>query len=512
MTRTKLCDFFGACIALLLLICFLFVAVNGFFVTCSVEIFYSPDNNEHVVFEADKPLLTLAAMLIVPVCFLLLLRRRITKRVVLISVLATLILTNALALWWIYSAKAVPYADSKTVLNAVLEMARGNARALAQTDYFVKYPYQLGFVWYAELVSKLFGADALYPTLAVGNVLCLDAIYLALIAITRRLFSDTRVSFFTAILLLLCFQPAFLCTFLYGLYPGLALALWGCYFVIRFTKEDRLWLLLPAAALIACAIVLKQNHKVLLVANVIILLLYALRRKKPVALAGIACMLAAAFLLPGVVQRHYEDKAETEFGRGTPFTAWLVTGLSESSFCSGWFNSYPISIMPENGYDADAAAQQIRADVWERVQLFASRPRYFAVFMYHKLTSHWNEPAYQCIWSSAAGEHSGALSPFAESLSYGAGNRVLSAYFNVIDQVVYAGFVIALFLFLKHKERRTEARLLLPLTILGIFLYHALFEAKAQYALPPFLMMLPYTAYGWTTLLSRMTNKTEPKE
>lgn len=504
MIRNRFADTAGAIILLLLTVCFLFVTVNGFFATCYVEIFYSPDNNEHVLFEKDSVLLTVALALACLLLIWLLLQCRITKRTLRICVPVMLIFVNALAIWWIFSAKALPYADSEVVLDAALKMAAGDSRALAKTDYFIKYPYQLGFVWYAEQIAKLSGADHLYTTLAIMNVVCLDAIYLALLAITRRLFHDWKVEFLAAVLMLLCLQPAFLCTFLYGVYPGLALALWGCYFVIRFTQEEKLWLLLPAAVLIACAIVLKQNHKVLLVANSIILALHAIRRKSILPLLGVVCMLCLSFLLPGVVQRHYEAKADITFGKGTPFTAWLVTGLSESSFCSGWFNSYPITIMPENNYDADAAARQIRADAAERIQMFASRPRYFAAFMYHKLTSHWNEPSYQSIWSSAAGEHSGPLSPLADSISYGDANRLLSGYFNVIDQVVYIGFVAALVLFLFDKERRTEARLLLPLTILGIFLYHTLFEAKAQYALPPFLMMLPYAAYGIVTLFSKI--------
>ena len=512
MTRNQICNALSFCVVLLLLIAFAFITVNGLFVSCDVEIFYSPDNNEHVIFLADNPLLLILLVLLSFLLLWLLLRCNITERWARVCSAVMLLTTTLLSLWWITQAKAVPYADSKTVLDAVLEMAAGNTTALMETDYFIKYPYQLGFAFYAEWMAKAFGADALYTTLAIGNVLFLDAIYLSLLAITRRLFRDCRVTLVVSILLLLCWQPAFLCTFLYGLYPGLALALWGSYCTIRFLQEEKPWQALLAALLIGLAILLKQNHKILLVANVLALLVHMLRKKKLAILLGVACMLLAAMLLPSLVQKRYEKKCGGAFGKGTPFTAWLVTGLSESSFCSGWFNSYPITIMPDNGYDPAAAAAQIRVDALERITMFASRPRYLAAFMYHKLTSHWNEPSFQCIWSSAAGEHSGALSPIAESISYGRANRALAEYFNVYDQIVYTGFLIALLSLLRKKERRTDDKLPLLLTILGIFLYHALFEAKAQYALPPFLMMLPYAAYGMVAMADSVPRKRKKPE
>ena len=43
--------------------------------------------------------------------------------------------------------------------------------------------------------------------------------------------------------------------------------------------------------------------------------------------------------------------------------------------------------------------------------------------------------------------------------------------------------------------------LILPVAVFGGFLYHALFEAKAQYALAYLPMLLPYAARALTELL-----------
>jgi hypothetical protein len=42
---------------------------------------------------------------------------------------------------------------------------------------------------------------------------------------------------------------------------------------------------------------------------------------------------------------------------------------------------------------------------------------------------------------------------------------------------------------------------LLALIILGGFVYHLIFEAKSQYVLPYFIMMVPFAAYGFYSLV-----------
>lgn len=64
---------------------------------------------------------------------------------------------------------------------------------------------------------------------------------------------------------------------------------------------------------------------------------------------------------------------------------------------------------------------------------------------------------------------------------------------NVLQTLVYLCAALGL---LRLSRGGGLLHLPLALTVFGGGLYHMLFEAKALYILPYFLMLLPYAAYG----------------
>ena len=72
---------------------------------------------------------------------------------------------------------------------------------------------------------------------------------------------------------------------------------------------------------------------------------------------------------------------------------------------------------------------------------------------------------------------------------------------NVYQQFVFFCLLLGLIRLTKKKDL---LRCLLPLILLGGLLYHLLFEAKSQYALPYFVMILPIAAYGLFTLYRKV--------
>lgn len=499
--RIRFCNFSGTAAAVLAAVAFSFLTLVSLVQTCRVDIGFSAENSEHVSFLWDNIAFNLVLLAALLAATYLLLRAKITKRAAYAAFACVLAASGAIGVWWVLASRAVPGADSARIINGALELLNGNAKALGESAYFHTFPFQLGYLLFAEAVLRAAqSADAL--VLAFVNVACVELAYIAVFCLAKRLFRDARVWLLTALYLGLCPQPMLLSTFLYGTLPGLAFALWAMYFVIVSVQSGKFWPLVPAAALLAAAVVVKKNYLIVLIACAILLLLQALRKKKAAPALGALVLAALSLAAPVCMQKSYEARLGADFGKGTPQTAWLVTGFSESSFCCGWFNSYTTSVLRENGYDYDKTAAQCREDLAAQLTFFAGRPRYFASFMYQKITSQWNEPAYQCIWSSAAGERSGPVSAFVESLGTGEAGEAVNAYFNQIMQYIYVGFTLFLFRLCKKKGRADE--LLLPLVILGAAMYHALFEAKAQYAVIYVPMMLPCAACAMTALCDRM--------
>ena len=493
-------------VALISFLAFAFFSVVGLIQTCHVDIDFSKDNIEHVSFLNDNILLNLAILLVLVFLAVLLMRVNVKRKTVVFVGAVSIAISTGIGVWWVLSSKSLPSADSLRIITAAQEVIKGNMSALTDTFYFRTYPFQTGYLLFAEGFLRLFGLDQLIP-FQLLNVLFVAATEIAMLFITKELFNDPRVELLTAVLLGLCIQPMLLSTFLYGTLPGMCLAIWSVYFVIRAMVKQKFSALIPAAILIALAILLKKNFWIVLLAESILLILFVIREKKWVFTSFVAVAVALSCVLPVISQKVYEEKAGEAFGKGTPQMAWLVTGFRDSSLCAGWYNGYTNNILMQNDYDYDATLATCKADFSERFDELIHRPVYLASFFYHKITSQWNEPAYQAIWSSATSDRSGEVSSFVKSLSKGAASDSINAYFNQLMQFVYVAMTLAFFVLLTKKEERSEVRMIIPTIIVGAALYHALFEAKAQYAIIYVPMMLPYAAFGMKKLMEKVTSQ-----
>ena len=72
---------------------------------------------------------------------------------------------------------------------------------------------------------------------------------------------------------------------------------------------------------------------------------------------------------------------------------------------------------------------------------------------------------------------------------------------NVYQQFVFLALLLGL---IRLGKKKDLLRCLLPLILLGGLLYHLLFEAKSQYAMPYFVLILPIAAYGLFTFFRKV--------
>ena len=64
---------------------------------------------------------------------------------------------------------------------------------------------------------------------------------------------------------------------------------------------------------------------------------------------------------------------------------------------------------------------------------------------------------------------------------------------NQFQQLIFLGVLLSSVIFIKEKNLRN---CLPAIVLLGGMFYHLLFEAKSQYSLPYFIIMIPLAAYG----------------
>ena len=500
----------------------LFAAVFAFLCVCGLLGTSAIDAKdyvrEHVLFLQDNAALNLAvlaALLALGVFALLRLGRRAEPKHLRAAKWVLAVWTFSFSLVWSLSVQTVPTADSKYVLAAASQAANGDFSFFAdKLRYFQMFPFQLGLVGVYEVFYRVFGAQAV-TAMYVLNAVSLAAAYLAVAEITQAVFADRRITLVTIVLLGLCLQPILFSSFLYGNLPGLAAIAWAFVFVVRFLQTGRGRNIPFAALLCALAVLCKPNNWIGVAAVVVALFLSLLQKFRFIKIVCALAVIAAPLLLTNGVRYGYEQRADVDLGGGTPQTAWLVMGLSESERAPGWYNGYTYSVLKEADWDTARAREQIAQGLSLRLDALKSDPSYAADFFYQKALSQWNEPSFESVWSSKARKHANTPPAFVESVYGGALGAALDFGFEHGVQLVYtlAALSFPAVWLARHKRRRLGAAgaadsppfdpvcaALPPVFVLGGFLYHLLFEAKSYYALTFFVLLLPYAALGLVSL------------
>ncbi len=477
-----------------------FNAIAGLFYTADIEV--DPlVSNVHVVLHADTVWLNLLVLLLAVAALLLLTRVPITKKAARAFSLAVVLFVGVAGALWVSAAHCEPYADGRHTVEAAKAFINGG---WYYEEYFKNYPFQLGWTLFEELFFRIFGthSQGLLPYL---NVAFLLLSYIAILRMCRIITSDPRVEFITGFLLALFLQPIFFCSWYYGNLPGFAFAMWGTLLIASYLHRGGAGKLVWAVLLLVIASVLKKNYCIFIIANAIVLLLYGLKDRKWLPIVATAALAALTVLAPIAVQKSYEARLNTAFGPGIPMTAWLAMGGHEDYRGPGWFDG-TTALLETNGFDMEKTQAQLNADLNDQLDALLTDPVGRGIFYIRKTISQWNEPDFQSLWSSAVSDRSVPLHPLIRSMVYGTGNLKLKAYFNQYIQIIYVCFALGLWQ-MARKKPITPAALILPISFLGAFVYHVLFEAQSQYVLIYPAVMLPYCAYGLTLLGDRLPHK-----
>lgn len=399
------------------------------------------------------------------------------------------------------------YSDSYMVTYAAQRAALGDFAQLKDA-YFRRFPFQLGYVLYSELAFRvlalfLHGKPEGYRWIALqgGNLLWLMLAYHALIECARLLFQRPRVIRLTILLLFFALPPVLSVSFLYGNIPALACGVTGLWMYLLFSDTGKLRYAVFTALAMTFAVLFKLNLLIFCLALGIVWFIEWAKRPKIKSL--ICLLLAAACVLgcKGLPQKIYERRSGLEFGKGIPMIAWMAMGFDTGHAAAGWYREeHTVMTFEATGEDPEATAGEARAYLGRRIRQFAEDPAEMMDFFWQKLRSQWNEPSCQSLWVNQVQpgfSEKGKLYDF----FCGEGAKRTLALMNQFQQLLLLGCLFAALRLLIRKKIRIA---LLPLVVLGGISYHLLFEAKSQYALPYFVLMIPMAAYGLSGLFHRI--------
>lgn len=496
-----------AAVALLTLLAMLLLFMNSMISTADMSI----DNplRELIVFETDNLLHNMAMLaLMIALGYTVIL---FIQEAHLLNKIRPWMLATGLFLWvlilgciWVTASMSAPTQDSQIVTTAGVAAALGDLSYIDIT-YFIRFPFQLGYVYWTELWARLLELDHdKYLVMEYVNVICLAFGEAALVLITQKLFRRNEITVATAILLAFFVQPVIFSTFLYGTIPGFCFSAWAIFFFLCYMETDRYRYLIPSALSLALAVSLKLNNMILLVAMGIILLAHLMKDKPLRRLLALCLLCLTVLTLPNVGRWQYEKRLGKDFGDGIPMVSWLAMGLHDAPSAPGWYNGkYTVSNFHAFEEDSEAAAEASMEVIGQRLEELKADPAAAVTFFKDKILSQWNEPTYQSLWNNQV---RGQFAPKTGIAAYvcGEGEYFTKSVMDKSIQFIFCGMLVATLCLLLRAVNRREVRsateaapYLIPLLFLGGFLYHALFEAKSQYVITYVIFMIPYAVWGF---------------
>ena len=364
---------------------------------------------------------------------------------------------------------------------------------------------------YSEIFFRV--AGTLIPGLPEGyyclalqgvNLLWLLLCYHALIRISLYIYSSMRIQKLTALLLFFCLPAVLSCTFLYGNIPAFSCGTVAVWMFLAFLNRKKLKYALVFAAAMTLAVILKLNLLIFALAIAIVWVFDVIRTRSVKSLICFMLATACVLGLKGMPQRIYEARTGKDFGDGIPMIAWMAMGFSEGHAGPGWYKEdNTVKFFTHSGNDAEATAEHAKQVISERCAEFAADPGEALRFFSTKLRTQWNEPTYESVWINQVqlsySEKGGLYELFC-----GRGEQFFGGVMNQFQQLIFFGVLLSLFELWRRRDMESS---LLPLIILGGLLYHLLFEAKSQYALPYFVLMIPMAAFGFGWFFYRIENR-----
>lgn len=492
----------------LLFLALLFIVFLLFLAMISTSVI-SPDFNEHTYFTKSSVIwnvvILIIAFLIVKIAWksrkVIRIKEkineddRLTKRILMVLML---ILASVLA-WWVLMLDCQPKADQQTVMETVKHMRFGDFIDFEKGGYVSMNHQQFGIVIMEYLLSYLFGTEN-YLALQLLNIPGVILCYVMMERILKETGQSNAVRLAVVLICMLFFPFSMYVIFVYGTVWGMALALTAIYLEIRFFHTYEWKKLILCGFCMILAVLIKSNYEIFLIAMVLTALLETIREKKMKILILpflLLCLLAGEYSLSeACIQRFAGD------GYAPPMSTWtwIAMGTSENNIMAdGWYSDAIGSDIYKVSYgDAEMDAAMTKNIVIENLNRYQSNPDLFLKFILKKTASQWNNPTFQGFWIVQRAPH------VETELTQNPFVKCMYQYLKAVQILILSGVVLYLLL---HQKQKPEDLLFL-LTFAGGFVFHLFWEAKCQYALVYFILLIPYCVQGYRDLLKIQNRKT----
>lgn len=403
---------------------------------------------------------------------------------------------------WVLCTQITPGADQNSTLAAARSIAEGKFAASDYINHIYLYNNLIGWTLLEYLIGRVFGSNnyLVYQLMNAGFAVLI----IRELSLLGGHFGLSRVGQLFCILLSLVFAPiALYSSFVYGTLSGLFFSLLAVRMEIAFFESGKWHQALLCGLCAAFSVLLKMNYLIFFVG----VLLYALvnipgkKKKHLLIVAFLALSIAAQAKLPGYILGKMSGQDVPE---GCSMWAWAAMGLQEG-MNPGWYNNYNQMTLEQSGFDVEKQAAWAKTDLKLRIAELWQNKDYAREFFVRKTASQWNEPSFQSLWISMRDENSreGALRmTWPRALLSPAGNNSLTSVLNYLNFVILCGAM--LYVLLCHSSGDFGKVMIFAMIFIGGFLFHLVWEAKGQYTMPYFVLLIPMAVQGYSTAAGRL--------
>lgn len=415
-----------------------------------------------------------------------------------------LLILLGISLFWTLATQYNAGADQFSVQQSVYTL---HARDYYQFDpetggYISRYPNQQGLLLISYLLSVPFG-NYNYVVFQLISAVCIAVIYYELSEITLLLGLKKRVSLAVIAGGFLFFPLIMYTAFVYGTVPGLACSLFAIRKELEFFESGKAKPAVLSGIFMVLACLFKNNYLIFLVGAVLFALVRSLSLKRLVCLALPFLTLALYFGQAKATDLLLEKVTGYPVVEGTSPWSFIAMGLQRnSSRAPGWYNSYNYSSYGKAGYDGKKQADTAKENIRESLQYFVENKREALEFFSKKTASQWNNPNFQAFWIVQVRGSDVSKSDWLYAFVSTRGEHLATAFLNALHFLILAGAL--LFTVFYGKTEKAGENLLLPMIFVGGFVFHLFWEAKAQYTIPYFTLLLPLAASGYNSLFEEI--------
>ena len=486
------------------------LAINAIIKTATFTNSYNV-YNENIIYEEDNifqniGLLILAILLLYGISKLL---QNVKKTYLLVGVLITYVILSIL---WILFSKTPLRADQKVVEEIAKQFMNGNYGTLEIGQYMYNHPLQISIVFFIEIIYRITGiTDPIIFKFC--NVIFSTISILYLYKITGKLFKKDMIQKIFLILIFGCFILELFNVYVYGNIVGLMFGVIAIYYTMCFLENRKIHNLVILTISILCSVILKSNYQVYLIGIIITLMLDLFKKIDIKIIASVAIIILLYIGISKGLIKIMELRSNKEVSDGIPMISYIYMGIAPKvDRASGWYNAiYDVEKMyRDNNYDTNQTKEYSINGIKDRIKEMSNDIPYTIEFFKDKMLSTWIEPSFQTIWTNKpAEEYEKVKDEISDnkiliSIYDGKINGVLTKYFDIYDIIIYVFALIYIVLSFKNLNVNQFIMLLI---FFGGFLFHMIWETKSIYAIPFFLLLIPYSAAGFYKGINKILNQ-----